>query len=205
VAALACLAWSRVGISADLAAGRGHHKPGSCGCVILFSQPHRQGPGGRRRRAGGRGPRWCPPAPASPARRRRRRHAGRPVGSAPRSPSPVKGDLLSPASLHMPVDAVVAGVEPTSQEPPGIRRVPLPDLVEGRGPADALAGLAGPELREVALVDAWLCVGVLGQAGWRWIAPLLQEEASIAGCGASFNVGRTGIGGRSAGAPRSGR
>src|SRR5207302_10164612 len=81
--------------------------------------------------------------------------------------------LVAKAALDVPVDAVVADVELAADEPLGIRRLPLVELLPRLKEADALR-LLGPELVETLLVDVGLRVGLLAELGVRRIPPDLD-------------------------------
>src|SRR5260370_5758185 len=82
-------------------------------------------------------------------------------------------DLVPIATVHMPVDAVVANVELAADVPLRVRRLPLVQLLPGFKPRDAAGGL-GPELIETLVVYVWLSICLFGELGRRRAAPRLH-------------------------------
>src|SRR5229473_2841549 len=68
-------------------------------------------------------------------------------------PFPEVGHLVAEAVRDVAVDAVVADVQPAADEPFGVWRLPLVELLPGLEPGDAPVALLGPELVESLLVD----------------------------------------------------
>jgi hypothetical protein len=89
---------------------------------------------------------------------------------------PVIRNLPAAPGLDVPVDAVVRDVEPASEEPLGVRRLPLVELGEGLEPAQPFPRFALPELLERLVVDGRLRVRARGELGRRRVAPLLEEH-----------------------------
>ena len=70
---------------------------------------------------------------------------------AGRLADPVVGDLVAPARLDVPVEAVPGDVQLAVGEPGAVRRIPLEALRRLAGPADELVCEAHPESLGVAL------------------------------------------------------
>src|SRR5207248_9866552 len=83
-------------------------------------------------------------------------------------------DLVAPAGLDMPVDAVVTDVQLAAEEPLGVGELPLEDGVERLEPGDALRGLLFPEILQGLAVDIRPGVGIPRKLGGRRVAALLQ-------------------------------
>ena len=104
------------------------------------------------------------------------------IGDGPglvgRIPDPVERHPIPVAGFDMTVDAVVGGIEPTTDEPLGEGQVPLEDLVPMSLPGQSL-GLFGPPRLRVGRrlgINARLRVGLGRELGRRGELPRLVEQ-----------------------------
>src|SRR5699024_4351708 len=86
-----------------------------------------------------------------------------------RFPLPVERHAITVARLDMAVHTVVADIQSPTQEPLGVRRIPLFQLRERFEPRHPLAPLGFPELVRITLINLGAGVRLCDELRRRWI------------------------------------